>query len=162
MTMPGADRQFETRQEIGAFVRQFESCALPPVRWNHRARLAITCWYRLRLGEAAATERLLARCRRYTREHALRLHRYDSYHETLTLFWLAVAGTFVSAHDAGDLLDVVNHFVERFGDKEELFREYFSREHISSWAARDHWVEPDLRSLGDAGRLRLVVRAKSR
>jgi hypothetical protein len=72
----------------------------------------------------------------------------SGYHETLTRFWIAVAGAFLAARPDGEapsarIAALVNHF----GARRELFREYYSFDVVGSREARRGWMAPDLKPL---------------
>ncbi len=138
---------YRHRYDIASLVGRFENGLLAPQDWCHCTRLTVTYWYLLHLDEAVAAERMITGLRRYTRRHALKIAVRDGYHETLTLFWLAIARTFRSQHGDEDDLTQLNRFVSHYGQREMAFLEFYSRERISSWTARYRWVEPDLKPL---------------
>src|SRR5262249_7843776 len=70
------------------------------------------------------------------------------YHETMTLFWIAMVRNFLRDVTANEnsVTNLFNRFIEVY-DRKELLFEYYSRERLVSAEARAAWVEPDLRAL---------------
>ena len=139
---------FQAMSDVEELVRGFEDCTLPKSEWHHQAHLVVAIWYVSFLPEVEATERVIAGIQRYNRAKGTTTAINGGYHETLTLFWLAIAQHFVSNADPGtSFVQRVNDFVEQYGDRKDLIREYYSNEHICSCRARQTWVEPDLKPL---------------
>jgi len=133
---------YRTDAEVAEVARKFETCALLPQDFDHRAHLTVALYYLANFPAEIATARM--------REGLQRLiaHYKDTgYHETITLFWLKLVRRFLD-ESVGDqrLADVANELLEKFGGSKLLF-EYYSRELIQTEKARAEWVEPDLRKL---------------
>ncbi len=125
----------------------FESGVLPATAWNHRARLAVAGWYLIHFDEADATERFINGVRRLNRIKGIRMTRSNRYHETLTLFWLAMSRRFLCTCSRDPVLAQVNGLLHEFGHNEDLYLEYYSSSRIRSWTARNRWVAPDLKTM---------------
>jgi len=128
--------------EVAEVVRKFETCALLPQEFDHRAHLTVALYFLANFPAEIATARMREGLRR------LIAHYKDTgYHETITLFWLKLVRRFLD-ESVGDqrLADVANALLEKFGDSRLLF-EYYSRELIQTEKARAEWVEPNLRKL---------------
>ena len=134
--------------DISALVRlvdRFESGRLPAREWNHRSHLAVTAWYMINFGESDAADRMIVGLRRYCRLQGIRMTNCSQYHETLTLFWLAVARRFLDNYPSYRVLTRVNGFVRKFGNRDRLHLEYYTPKLVNSWSARNSWVAPDLK-----------------
>ena len=125
----------------------FENGGLPATAWDHRARLAVSGWYLIHFDEADATEQFINGVRRLNRIEGLRLTRSNRYHETLTLFWLAMSRRFLIDCCRDPVLTQINGLLHEFGHHEDLYLEYYSSSRIRSWAARNRWVAPDLKAM---------------
>lgn len=125
----------------------FESGVLPATAWNHRARLAVAGWYLIHFEEADATERFINGVRQLNRIKGIRMTRSNRYHETLTLFWLAMSRRFLGTCSRDPVLAQVNGLLHEFGHRENLHLEYYSSSRIRSLTARNGWVAPDLKSM---------------
>lgn len=139
--------RFGRMQEILDFVRAFETQALPRARWDHAAHLAVTQWYLQVLPESEATERVVDGIRSYNRVHGAHSAPGRGYHETITLFWLAIARRFRLEHCELDALTAVNRFVSAFGNQEDLILDYYSPALLATHSCRSTWTEPDLEPL---------------
>ena len=135
--------------ELGQFVLvdRFESGKLYAADWNHRTQLAVSAWYLIHFDEPEATERMIDGIRRTNRTQCSRLTLSDVYHETLTLFWLAMARHFLSNHPSSRLLARVNELLREYGHCPDLYLEYYSPDLVMSWRARNSWVAPDLKPI---------------
>jgi hypothetical protein len=139
--------QYNSDAELEQLARRFESCELQGDELHHCAHVALSVWYFLRLPEAEAIERIHNGLQRFVRHHKITI-----YNETITLFWMKLACSFVVSADASrTALELVNDSMKELGDSRIIFN-YYSRERLSSDEARDFWVEPDLKPLDFAGR----------
>lgn len=145
--VPNAIRPFHSANELACFVTAFETCSLPRRSWNHRTLLALAMWYLSHHPEADATEKVIGGIRRYAFAKKLAATSPGAYHETHTLFWLAVARRYLATAANGAVVDRVNGFVGAYAEREDLVLDYYSPEVIASWQARQGWVEPDRKTL---------------
>ena len=142
------NRAFQNEAENRELVAAFEHTTLPLPEWDHRAHLTVALWYLMHIEECQASSAVIEGIQRFNRAKGIRRTRNSGYHETLTLFWLALARSYLSNSQAGrSNLDRINEFVEIYSQRKDLFLDYYSRERIFSWNARYYWVEPDLRPL---------------
>ena len=133
---------YSSENEIAKVVLGFESCTTGKDDFSHRDHLAMAVWY-LRSDQDTAAERMRASLHSFLDKHNCR----ENYHETLTLFWiLLVRRELASLTPAPSLLEATNAVVKRLGNSKVAF-EYYSKELVGSEAAKQGWVEPDLRSL---------------
>lgn len=143
---------YHSLSEARELVASFEDCRLPRRDWNHRTHLTVACWYLLHFDEVEACERVISGILRYNRTRGIEMTVSGGYHETLTLFWLAITSRFLSRLPKGESdLSKLNHFVALHENQKGLFFDYYSRDRIFSWRARTTWVEPDLRPLPRRG-----------
>lgn len=138
---------FRDISELVRLVDRFESCNLPMEQWNHRAHLAVCAWYLIHFSESQATERMISGIRRYNRANRIRVTPTGGYHETMTLFWLAVVSAYMSRNKARRVLTRVNGLVSEYGNRRRLHAEYYSERRLWSEQARNCWVAPDLKPL---------------
>ena len=141
---------FRHASELIRLLDRFERGTLPVSQWNHRAHLAVAAWYLITFDETEATDRMISGIRRYNRVHGIRMTRSGGYHETLTLFWLAITRDFLTRCPRGSRLTRVNGFIQEYGNRGELHLEYYTRERVMSWKARNRWIAPDLAPLPKA------------
>jgi hypothetical protein len=73
---------------------------------------------------------------------------HSGYHETLTLFWLAVTRARLSCMPADmPRVEAVRALVAEFGPQRDLYRQYYGFDLVRSVEARRSWIEPDLQPL---------------
>ncbi|MEQ8279764.1 MAG: hypothetical protein RMA76_04380 [Deltaproteobacteria bacterium] len=139
---------YASLDEVEALIARFEAGELPLREWTHATHLTVGVWYLLHLPEHEAAARTIDGIRAHNRVHGIRLGAHRGYHETITLFWLAVTRSFldrVTKHDAP--LELVNAFVAELSHRSSLIFDFYSRARLQSWKARHYWIEPDLQSL---------------
>ena len=133
---------FSSDDELDGFLEAFETCTLPSGWWTHEAHIAVAAAYLSQHPECEATARMIRGIRRFNAAQGS-----TAYHETLTLFWLALVRCALSLASGTRLADRVNYVVDILGDKKDLVEEYYSPGRLRSLEARLGWIEPDLRVL---------------
>ena len=133
-------KQYNSETEIEHVVRGFESCTTGKDDFSHSDHLAVAVWYSQQ-DQERALDLMRASLHRF-------LDHYDcraNYHETLTRFWI-IRVQRVLANLPADLtlLAATNAVVERLGNSRLAF-EFYSKELVESAAAKEGWVEPDLK-----------------
>ena len=132
-----------TDHDLEAFIKDFEECTLPKLRWTHQAHLVVAFWYLTRHTPNDALEILRRRIRAYN--EAVGTPNTDSggYHETLTQLFLRGVAAHLS-HRGGDPLptSLAALLASPLGSKDWPLR-FYSRERLFSVDARRHWIEPD-------------------
>ena len=133
---------YKSEAEIQEVVQGFESCITGKDNFSHQDHLAVAVWY-LRQDEAQAVNLMRASLHRF-------LDHYDcraNYHETLTRFWMRlVQRALAGASPNQTLLDATNAVVSQLNDSRIAF-DYYSKELVESVAAKERWIEPDLKKL---------------
>lgn len=145
--MTRASPHFRHMVELIRLVETFECATLPSEEWDHPSHLAVAAWYLIHFDECAATDRMITGIRRYNRANAIAASPAGGYHETLTLFWLALVRDCLAANPAERVLDRVNGVLRTYGHRRRLHLEFYSRTRIMSARARSGWVPPDLQPL---------------
>lgn len=126
---------------IELLVRAFETCELNPVEFKHSDHLAVALWYVVKFPFDEASKRMRAGIKKLAATHGA-----SGYHETITLFWLAVVREFCANDEAGgSISSLANRLAAKY-DKDVIY-EFYSRELISSARAKAGWVAPDIKAL---------------
>ena len=133
---------YRSEAEIVDVVGKFESCAYRPEEFSHARHLTVASWYVATYGTEEALSRMREGLRRFLAHHAKKM----GYHETITRFWVELIGEALQRMAEQPLPARVNESVSRYGDKNALFV-YYTRELVMSEAARERWIEPDLRTI---------------
>lgn len=132
--------------EIKKVVEAFENCTLPRAQWTHAAHLTIAFWYLVCYPLPEAAEKIRAGIQRYNAANGIVMTKESGYHETITLFWIRLARHYLTtATLEGHLVVLLNEMLRRYS--RQLPFEYYSRDRLLSWEARQHWLEPDLKAL---------------
>jgi hypothetical protein len=127
-------------EECEAFLEEFEAGAVPSSEWTHQAHIAMATVYLTRYGDS-----VLPHTRAALRNHLLSRGRpIGAYHETLTIFWLAVVAKAMRAQPALTLHAVVCENCAAFGGQSKLHDRYYSFDVFNSPEARACWMPPDL------------------
>jgi len=133
---------FQSESEIAELVRGFESCAIGKDDFSHRDHVAVAVWYLFQDSKQAANL-MRASLHRF-------LDHYDcrkNYHETLTQFWILLVQRTLKTLPANTaLLEATNRVVASLDDSRIAFQ-FYSKELVDSPAAREGWIEPDLKPL---------------
>ncbi len=137
---------YRSADEIEAVVHGFESCAVPPSDFDHRAHLTVAFSYLHLSGQTvqAAAEQIRAGLYRYLDHHGVDRQKY---HETVTLFWIKLVRSFLDRTDTTrPVAEIANEMVEACGNSQLIFG-YYSKEALSTGEAREKWREPDLKPI---------------
>ena len=144
-------RDFATNNEVAALVRAFENATIPASEFTHAAHIAVALSYL----DTFPPEQALERMRENIRSFAAHHHVTNLYHETLTTFWIRLLQYVTSACDVDPsrrsesakadlpLWRRINLIVDHWTERRPV-EAHYSRELISSQAARDKWCPPDL------------------
>ena len=135
----------ESPQALDAFVAAWESCTLPKSEWTHAAHVAV-CAYHAARSPATVLETMRDGIRRFN--DAVGTPNTDSsgYHETLTRFWCMVILEAITG--IADPWRAACVAVERFGERRDLHRSFYSFDVVRSVEARRAWIAPDLTARG--------------
>jgi hypothetical protein len=129
-------------------LRAFEDGSFPKDQWNHAAHLRMAGCYLLKHPPEEALGCMRDGVRRYNESVGGQNTEASGYHETLTCFWMAVAGAFLAGLPESEPPgERIRALVDRFGSRRDLFREYYSFDVVQSREARLGWVAPDLKPL---------------
>jgi hypothetical protein len=147
---------YSDEHAIADVVGKFESCQFGVEEFTHARHLTVAAWYLCHLSPNEALVRMKTGLVRFIEHHGK-----HGYHETITRFWMEIAGRFL-ANLPGDTAttEKVNRLLERYDNKDVLF-EYYSRERALSEDAKREWVEPDLKVIGGEEREPAVEHARS-
>jgi hypothetical protein len=147
-------RDFATDSEVAALVRAFESATIPASEFTHAAHIAVALSYLDTFPPEQALERMRQNIGSFAARHGVT----NLYHETLTTFWMRLLEHVASTCDVDSsrpsgsakadlpLWRRINLIVD-YWTKRRPVEAHYSRELISSQAARDKWIPPDLLAL---------------
>jgi hypothetical protein len=138
--------QYESLEQIEAIVQGFETCSLTKADFTHRNHLTVALWYLKYNSFADAAALMRAGLLRFIEHHDVPREKYN---ETITMFWLKAVRAFIergrlNQREEGDLVSFTNELLHEYQNPGLVF-EYYSRELISSPAAKSGWVEPDVK-----------------
>jgi hypothetical protein len=133
---------FKSNEEIRELVRSFEGCTIHPAEFKHYQHLAVALWYVTNFSYDEATVRVRRGIQKLAASYGK-----SGYHETITLFWLAIVREFFERATGSDsLAELANQLAAECADK-NLIRKYYSEELLTSDKAKNGWVAPDLKPL---------------
>jgi hypothetical protein len=131
---------YQNESEIQAVVDGFESCCT--TNFKHRDHLTVAVAYLVADGLDKASQRMRRALFTFIDHHQVDRAKYN---ETITIFWLQrVQQVMNELPQEASLLDKCNHVLDSLGDK-GLVYEYYSKETLSSEAARKEFLQPDLK-----------------
>ncbi|BAZ67676.1 MAG: hypothetical protein KME28_14490 [Pelatocladus maniniholoensis HA4357-MV3] len=139
--------KYQTIHEIENLVTAFQNSTLPRCQWNHIAHLTVALYYLIYYGEKQAGERIRQDIQRYNAAMGIQTTKDSGYHETLTRFWVYMVRRYLLVNQQQvSLLQLTNGLIDSYGNK-HLPLQYYSRDLLMSWEARNSWVKPDLQHL---------------
>ena len=121
---------------------QFEGCIYPNDKFKHLDHIRLAWIYLRHDGYRGAESRMRASIARFA-EHCGATRKY---HETVTIAWMRLVQAALEAGPRGVEFRKFLDAHPQLGDKSVL-SDYFSKELLSSEAARQSWMEPDIRPL---------------
>jgi hypothetical protein len=129
---------------LADLVAAFRACSLPRQQWTHVAHLRVGAWHVHHHGSVAALPMLRSGIRKLNDHHGTLNSRSSGYHETITVAYVRLIESFLSAFDTGVALEHrVDALVESpLAERSLLFR-FWSRDLLVSARARAEWVPPD-------------------
>ena len=131
-------RDFVNDREVRELVRAFEDATIPPSQFHHCAHIAVALTYLSGAPLDDATVRMRETLQRFTQHHGVNV-----YHETVTRFWMKLLDHLATTHYRDmPLWRRINLIVERWALTDPVAAHY-SRDVISSRAARESWIDPD-------------------
>lgn len=141
-------RFLDSEEALSDFLECFERGTWPKPEWTHAAHIALAGCYLIRYSDDEATDRARRGIQHYNQCVGTINSDHSGYHETLTLFWLALVRARLRQLDAGTArIDAVRTLVAEFAPQRDLFREYYSFDVVRSVEARRSWVPPDAKPL---------------
>ena len=133
---------FKDDEEIVDLVRRFESCAIRPEDFRHYQHLTVALWYVQKFPYDIASEKMRSGIQKLAAAYGK-----TGYHETITWFWLLIVREFAAdSASAESICDLANRLAASCTGK-KVINEYYSADLLTTPDAKEHWVEPDLKSL---------------
>ncbi|MEZ2238322.1 hypothetical protein [Microcoleus sp.] len=138
---------YRSPKEIDSLIHAFQECSLPRHQWNHAAHLTVALWYLFYDSEQEAIDAVRNGIKRYNWAQGIETTRNSGYHETITLFWLGIIRRYLAQESLHrSMVSLANRAIAKYADRTLPFC-YYTRDRLMSSEARNHWVEPDLKSL---------------
>src|SRR5437667_1582530 len=132
---------FKDDEEILDLVRRFESCEIHPADFRHYQHLTVALWYVRQFPYDTASEKMRTGIQKLAAAYGK-----TGYHETITLFWLAIVREFWARSRSHSIAELANKLAAECADK-NLIRDYYSEDLLTSDKAKNGWVAPDLKPL---------------
>lgn len=124
------------------FLKAFEDCALPHSEFPHQAHVRMGWLYVRACGWDAGMTRIRDGIQRFAAANGAT----GKYHETITVFWARLIDAALrDSPDADDFHTFVQQHPHLLNMR--LIDTHYSRDLLWSDAARQGWVEPDLKPL---------------
>src|SRR5205823_14738055 len=132
-------RDFANDSEVAQFVDAFENATIPAREFTHPAHIAVALIYLDSFSPDEALQRMREKIHFFAAHHGVT----NLYHETLTTFWMRPLDHVARSCDSEvPLWQRINLIVARWGSRRPVDAHY-SRELLSSQAARETWIPPD-------------------
>ncbi|MBZ5592848.1 MAG: hypothetical protein LAP39_11475 [Acidobacteriia bacterium] len=137
-----------TEESLTDFLESFERGTWPKSAWTHAAHVAVASCYLIEHPDEEARDHMRRGIRHYNQCVGTVNSDHSGYHETITLFWLAVVKARLrELADGAPRIEAVRMVVTELAPQRELFREYYSFDVVRSVEARRAWIAPDLKPL---------------
>ena len=138
----------ETEDTLTGFLESFEQGTWPKSAWTHAAHVAVAACYLIECPDQGAAGLMRRGIAHYNQCVGTVNSDHSGYHETITLFWLAVVKARLrELVDGLPRVEAVRLLVTELAPQRDLFREYYSFDVVGSVEARRSWVEPDVKPL---------------
>jgi hypothetical protein len=129
-----------------AFLRRFETQSIPNEIWNHECHVRMAFLYLRVLPFPAALERIRSGIQALNSANGIIDSASRGYHETLTVAWATIIASTLEHHGTAasfrEFAQENPHILVK-----TLLRLHYSRACMTSKAARDGFVDPDLAPL---------------
>jgi hypothetical protein len=131
----------EDEAALQSLIAGFEDGTWPGAQWRHSSHLALAACYILDYPDAMNL--LRSRIASYNESRGGKNTPDSGYHETITRFWVEIISRFIGRLPP-DLsrLEVARRVVASFGNRRDLFRDYYDFDVVTSREARAAWVPP--------------------
>lgn len=136
----------KSREEVAAFIAEFEACRLTRQQWTHHAHLTAGFWY-LTQRPLDALDVIRGNIQRHNESVGTPNTDSGGYHESITRLYLAGIAAHIAAHPGLTFAESLQRLLESELGQSAWPLAYYSRERLFSVAARRGWVEPDLQSM---------------
>jgi hypothetical protein len=136
-----------TREEVAAFIGQFEACRLSKQQWTHQAHLTAGFWYLWQFEPAEALESIRRNIRRHNESVGTPNTDTSGYHESITRLYLFAIDRHIRAHQDQSFEASLRALLESELGSSAWPLTYYSRERLFSVAARRGWLDPDLQPM---------------
>ncbi len=138
---------FEDDAAVTILLDAFHAGTLPRAAWNHRAHLTVALAVARTVPGPDATPVMRDAILTFNASVGIESTPDYGYHETLTVFYMAIVSHFIRTHPAPASLAIdANALVEEWG-RPDLPLSYYSRARLFSREARAAWIGPDLSPL---------------
>jgi hypothetical protein len=138
----------ETEEALNEFLESFERGTWPKSAWNHAAHVTVAACYLIEYPDEDASGYMRHGIVHYNQCVGTVNSDHSGYHETITLFWLAIVKARLrELSDGLPRLEVVRVVVTELAPQRDLFREYYSFDVVRSVEARRSWIAPDVKPL---------------
>ena len=137
-----------TEETLTDFLESFERGSWPKSAWTHAAHVAVAACYLIESPDQDAASLMRRGIVHYNQCVGTINNDHGGYHETITLFWLAVVKARLGElADGLTRVEAVRLLVTELAPQRDLFREYYSFDVVRSVEARRSWIAPDLKPL---------------
>ncbi len=138
--------EYETKEDIEAIIKAFETCTVERGEWGHPEHLILAYHYATNHDFENAYEKMKAGIFKLLDSFGVDVSKEMPYHETMTVFWMKTVYGY-AASNPEITVETVNEMIKRF-DKHYPGR-YYSNDLLMSDRARAGYIEPDINPIDD-------------
>ena len=132
-------------EQIQVLVAQFEQRGLPKEAWTHEAHLITAIWYLHNYSKEEAICYIRSGIISYNIAVGTANTPTSGYHETITLFWIALIHEFIQDYPNASLDELVRAFLQSKFSSKSILLDFYSSDLLFSSKARAFWIAPDLK-----------------
>lgn len=140
-------RLFERDEDIRALGEGLLACALPREAWTHEAHLGACVWLLTERPDIDIDAEIAGLIRRFNESVGGVNDDTQGYHDSITRAYVAGVRLHLSRTEVTGLTERVNALLQSDMGRRDWPRRFYSRDLLSSVAARRRFVEPDLAPL---------------
>ncbi len=129
-------------KDILRLIEKFENRSLPKDEWTHEAHLVVAIWYASQFDYQEAFQKVRQNIISFNEAVGTANTAIGGYHETLTRFWLSVAGKFINEQKDSSLEALANGFIQSKQSQKTYPLQFYTKENLFSILARAQWLSP--------------------
>ena len=130
-----------------SLILEFNNRTLKTENWTHQAHIIVAMWHTMNFDFNTAVILMRDKIKAYNTSVGTQNSDNSGYHETLTIFWMNLAKSFLLANDSLQFEESCNAFLKSSKASKGYSLNYYSKEILFSKKARKEYIKPDLKPI---------------